>query len=423
MKHKSILSASVALLLCASADAAEWFVSPAGSDSAAGTEAAPLRTIKYAIGQASAEDTIILLPGDHVEGDTSEDEDSAGLSRANVTKKLTIRSKNGRASRDATRIVGAYATGGGSSDPVGIGTGAIRGLRFASGSSGSRVEGITFYRGSTGTTNPDSGGDGGGGAAVPDSSTKVDFVDCAFVECRARRGGGIYATTTNNDNTRAVRCLFKNCADLKFGSAMRCGSAYFCVFDGNYMARLASGDNPSGSVADASNCKPAFSYGYRAINCTFVNNQLAGLVVDQKGCFNGGIYNNLFQRNQDGNTSYGVQFKGTSFDELVSQGWVDALTNQVSTTSKMNVFSPYDGDYRLTVDSDALGAGSAEQLKKIPEEFRYTDYNGATIDPAGPVNAGAVQEALTEAASGVAFADNAYGTWKLDGETVSPGFG
>jgi hypothetical protein len=154
-----------------------------------------------------------------------------------------------------------------------------------------------------------------------------------------------------------------------------------------------------------------------------VNNQLAGLVVDVDSCFNGGIYNNLFQRNQDGNTSYGVQFKGTSFDLLVSSGWVDALTNQVATTSKMNVFSPYDGDYRLTVDSDALGAGSAEQLKKIPEEFRYTDYNGATIDPAGPVNAGAVQEALTEAASGVAFVDNAYGSWTLDGEEVSPGFG
>ena len=353
------LSSLVAAALAASAaSAAEWFVSPTGSDSAAGTEAAPLRTIQCAVDTASAEDIITLLPGDHVEGSTSEG--SAGLSRANVTKKLTIRSKNGRASRDATRIVGAYATGGGSSDPVGIGTDAIRGLRFASGSSGSRVEGITFYRGSTGTTTTNSG-DGGGGALVPDANTKVDFVDCAFVECRARRGGGIYATTTNNDNTRAVRCLFKNCADLKFGSAMRGGSTYFCVFDGNYMARSATGGNPSG--ADGSNAKPAFSYGYRAVNCTFVNNQLAGLVVDGTGCFNGGIYNNLFQRNLDGNnTSYGVQFKGTSFDLLVGKGWVDALTNQVATTSKMNVFSPYDGDYRLTVDSDALGAGSAEPL-------------------------------------------------------------
>ena len=408
----------VAALAASAASAAEWFVSPTGSDSAAGTEGAPFRTLTNAVEQASAEDTIILLPGDHVEGCTSEGD--AGLSRANVTKKLTIRSKNGRASRDTTRIVGAYATGGGSSDPVGIGTGAIRGLRFASGASGSRVEGITFYRGSTITDNTNSG-DGGGGALVPDTATKVDFVDCAFVECRARRGGGIYANVSSSDNTRAVRCLFKTCADLKFGSGMRGGSAYFCVFDGNYMARSASGSNPSGS--DSSNARPAFSYGYRAINCTFVNNQLAGLVVDGTTCFNGGIYNNLFQRNQDGSTSYAIQFKNTTYDTLVGNDWVDALTNQVSTTSKMNVFSPYDGDYRLTVDSDAIGAGSATPLAKIPEEFRYTDYNGATIDPAGPINAGAVQEALTEAASGVAFADNTYGTWTLNGEAVSPGFG
>ena len=411
-------SLAVAALAASAASAAEWFVSPTGSDSAAGTEAAPFRTINYAVEQASAEDTIILLPGDHVEGVTSVG--SAGLSRANVTKKLTIRSKDGRASRDTTRIVGAYATGGGSSDPVGIGDGAIRGLRFASGASGSRVEGITFYRGSTITDNTNSG-DGGGGALVPDTATKVDFVDCAFVECRARRGGGIYANVSNSDNTRAVRCLFKACADLKFGSAMRGGSAYFCVFDGNYMARSASGSNPSGS--DSSNGRPAFSYGYRAINCTFVNNQLAGLVVDIATCFNGGIYNNLFQRNQDGNNSYGVQFKGTTFSSHVASEYVDALTNQVATTSKMNVFSPYDGDYRLTVDSDAIGAGSATPLSKIPEEFRYTDYNGATIDPAGPINAGAVQEALTEAASGVALVDTAYGSWTLDGETVSFGFG
>ena len=419
MRLQTWILTAVASLFCITVSAAEWFVSPTGSDSAAGTEVAPFRTINYAIETANANDTIILMPGDHVEGSTSWG--GAGLSRANVTKKLIIRSKNGRASRDSTRIVGAYATGGGDSDPVGIGSGAIRGLRFASGASGSRVEGITFYRGSTGTDTSNSG-DGGGGALVPDTATKVDFVDCAFVECRARRGGGIYATVSNNDNTRAVRCLFKTCADLKFGSGMRGGSAYFCVFDGNHMARSAAGGNPTGS--DASNGKPAFSYGYRAINCTFVNNELAGLVVDGTGCFNGGIYNNLFQRNLDGtNPGNGVQFKSSSFNTLVGNGWVDALTNQVSATSKMNVFSPFDWDYRLTVDSSALGAGSTTPLAKIPEEFRYTDYNGETIDPAGPVNAGAVQEAITEAASGVSFSDNVYGTWTLNGETVSPGFG
>ena len=421
MRDQLWILTAVAGLFCVTASAAEWFVSPTGNDSAAGTEVAPFRTITNAVARASANDTIILLPGDHVEGSISVD---AGLSRANVTKKIVIRSKDGRASRDTTRIVGAYATGGGSSDPFGIGTGAIRGLSFSSASSGSRVEGITFYRGSTGSESDNTNfSDCGGGALVSGDSTKVDFVDCAFVECRARRGGGIYHNKANAANLQAVRCLFKNCADLKFGSAMRGGAAYFCVFDGNCLARKADG-NTGATGADGGNGSPAFSYGYRAINCTFVNNQRAGLVVDGPTCFNGGIYNNFFQRNLDGDYSYGVQFKSTSsFDTLVSNGWVDALTNQISATSKMNVFSPFDGDYRLTIDSDAIGTGSAARLESIPEEFRYTDYNGETIDPAGTINAGAVQEAITEAASGVSFTDNAYGTWTFDGETISVGFG
>ena len=418
-----VVAAGAAFPMAVSAD--EWFVATNGVDAVGGgTEAEPFRTIKYAVGKASANDTVILLPGDHVEGSDDSSNGSSIFSRANIKKKLTIRSKNGRASRDVTRIVGAYATGGGDSDPVGIGTGAIRGLCFTSASSGSRVEGITFYRSAAGSVSDSTNlSDCGGGAVVMGDDTKVDFVDCAFVECRARRGGGLYHNAHGNANLQAVRCLFKNCADLKFGSAMRGGAAYFCVFDGNCLARSVSGGTSPSTVFDTGNGRPAFSYGYRAINCTFVNNQLAGLVVDGVACFKGGIYNNLFQRNQDGNNSYGVQFKSTSFSTLVSNGWVDALTNQVSVTSKLNVFSPFDGDYRLTVNSDAIGAGSATPLAKIPEEFRYTDYNGETIDPAGVINAGAVQEAITEAASGVSFADNAYGTWTLDGETVSPGFG
>lgn len=424
MRNQLLILSAVASLFCVTASASEWFVSPNGTDAdGSGTEAAPFRTIKYAVGKASENDTVILLPGDHVEGSDDSSNGSSIFSRANIKKKLTIRSKNGRASRDVTRIVGAYATGGGDSDPVGIGTGAIRGLCFTSASSGSRVEGITFYRSAAGSVSDSTNlSDCGGGAVVMGDNTKVDFVDCAFVECRARRGGGIYHNAHGNANLQAVRCLFKNCADLTFGSAMRGGAAYFCVFDGNSLARKADG-NTGATGADNSNGRPAFSYGYRAINCTFVNNQLAGLVVDGPTCFKGGIYNNLFQRNQDGSNSYGVQFKSTSFSTLVSNGWVDALTNQVSVTSKLNVFSPFDGDYRLTIDSDAIGVGSATPLAKIPEEFRYTDYNGETIDPAGVINAGAVQEAITEAASGVSFADNAYGTWTLDGETVSPGFG
>jgi len=115
MRDQLLILTSVASLFCVTASAAEWFVSPDGTDAdGRGAETEPFRTINYAVGKASANDTIILLPGDHVEG-------------------------------------------------------------------------ITFYRGATATDTTNIA-DGGGGALISGDGTKVDFADCAFVECRARRG-------------------------------------------------------------------------------------------------------------------------------------------------------------------------------------------------------------------------------------------
>ena len=52
---------AAALLAGAESRAAEWFVSPQGDNTAAGTEAAPLRTIQHAVGKATAGDTVMLL--------------------------------------------------------------------------------------------------------------------------------------------------------------------------------------------------------------------------------------------------------------------------------------------------------------------------------------------------------------------------
>ena len=73
MRDQLLILTSVASLFCVTASAAEWFVSPDGTDAdGRGAETEPFRTINYAVGKASANDTIILLPGDHVEGSTSE---------------------------------------------------------------------------------------------------------------------------------------------------------------------------------------------------------------------------------------------------------------------------------------------------------------------------------------------------------------
>ena len=65
----AVLAAMVAAamaILPGTASAAEWFVSPDGSDAASGLSSAPFRTINHAISRASANDTITLLPGEFV---------------------------------------------------------------------------------------------------------------------------------------------------------------------------------------------------------------------------------------------------------------------------------------------------------------------------------------------------------------------
>lgn len=83
----------------------EYFVATNGVDKTGDaswgkTEATAYLSIQAAVNGAAANDTITLLPGDHVTGLT---DNTHGRSRVEIDKVLTVRSKNGRASRDAHR--------------------------------------------------------------------------------------------------------------------------------------------------------------------------------------------------------------------------------------------------------------------------------------------------------------------------------
>lgn len=378
--------------------AAEWFVSPGGTDAVGGgTEAAPFRTINYAIGQASANDTITLLPGDYVEG-------SANNSRVNVSKTLVIRSKNGRATRDTTRIVGAYDDN--ATSPVGMGANALRCVRISGSAAGTRIEGITFYRGST-----DYNGNSGateatmGGGVLVCSSVAATIVDCAFIECQATRGGGLYTDGNASANMSAHRCLFKRCRDTKFGAGMRGGAAFNCVFDDCAVARDSSG----GEIGEPTNAKDAFAYGYQAVNCTFVNGRGYGVAASST-LFKGGVYNCLSQNNFDGTVKNASS--ATAANNIDGGNLYD----------KPEVYSPYDNDYRLTANANAINAGDISYLNTIQEEFRSTDYYGNPRTTADQVHAGAVQKSLSVAVSGIAVAWSSAGNWLFGGEKVEMGY-
>ena len=397
--------------------AAEWFVSPTGSDSAAGTETAPFQKIQYAVGRASTNDTITLLPGDYgaEQGTTNTTVTASGTShtsanRVVIDKPLTLRSKNGRASRDTTRIVGAWDTDEYPDLPWGFGPNAVRCVWIAKEATGTRLEGITFADGSVpiwGTQGNDIGA--GGGVVVYDSSTTAEIVDCAVVNCQGYSGGGICSTYANAARLKVVRTLFKRCRGANFGQALRGGGAYNCVFDDNGYTCF-----KDGTQKISANCARAgaFSYGYAAINCTFVNNKTYGVGGDS--AFSGGVYNCLFQKN-GGSSNYAIN------TDKVTGSKANNVTGNVNLYTRFEVISPSDGDYRLTSNADAKDAGDATKVSSIPEEFRGTDYYGNPLPSSGAVHAGAVQAALTGAASGVyieKWIGDGAGTWLLGGEEV-----
>ena len=170
-----------AVAASATLPAAEYFADAInGSDANDGlTEATAKLSLKEAIALASAGDTVTLLPGDYSNGTVTV---SSTLSRAQITKPITLRSKNGRASRDVTRIVGKYDYEGGTGNGKtgGMGDNCVRGLWVTSAAAGTVIEGISFVDCSapflTGSGESTSGGGiffGNGGL----TSTAADNLD------------------------------------------------------------------------------------------------------------------------------------------------------------------------------------------------------------------------------------------------------
>ena len=110
------------------------------------------KTIQEGVKAASADDVVLVAPGWYDEGgDTAGAGDNYLTNRVYINKRITVRSRDGHASRDKTFIVGRHATT--SQDPAGMGMGedAIRCVRFgyAAAVHGAVVEGFTLVNGAT----------------------------------------------------------------------------------------------------------------------------------------------------------------------------------------------------------------------------------------------------------------------------------
>ena len=355
---------------------------------------------------------LTLLPGDYTNG-----VNTANHCRLYLTAPLLIRSKNGRASREKTCIVGEWDVSDPTNTtyPYGMGPNAVRCVTVASAGDGARFEGLTFYHGAAPYGNG-SGASSSGGAILVDGSKYATVVDCAVRECQATRGGGIYNDSPEG-RVVVARCLFKGNRCSKYGQATRGANCYWCVFDDNGPTRDAAGAvQGQDSVGTSAVC----AYSKLVVNCTFVNNSNVGVGAVNTD-FASGVWNCIGVNNGSGAVRSGLT---AGYHNLVSDksGMTANDSVYVAFTTSAEVYSPYTEDYRLIRTAKSIGAGNADWLAKIPEEFQNVDYAGNAVAATdGKVNCGAVQTAdESEVFSGIALnADLANGRWDIDGVPIT----
>ena len=407
-KRAFLVGLFAAVAASATLPAAEYFADAInGSDANDGrTEATAKLSLKAALALADTGDTVTLLPGDYTNGVETT---SSTYSRGYINKQITLRSKNGRASRDMTRIVGKYDYEGGTGNGKtgGMGDNAVRGLWVTAAAAGTVIEGISFVDCSapflTGSGDATTGGGiyFGYGGYTSENADKLYVVDCAFIRCQATRGAGMYGGTS-------VRCLFKGCRHTKFGAGQRAGSSYNSIFDDCHVVPgLGQDTKISGGV---------FGYIRYVVNCTIINCEpqpFSGLGTAL------GVYNCICQNNSSQTLTQSVVFNSvtdtssmTSNSCAVSQVW-----------TQPEVWSPLEGDYRLNAGAKSLTTGSPDWLTQIPAAYRDTDYLGNPRTTDGTVYCGAVQDVAAVRGSGFAVRLPTTGeTMTMDGQPLPVGF-
>ena len=323
------------------------------------------------------------------------------MSRLFIDKVLTIESTG---SRDDTFIEGRW-------DPTaaaanhGMGSAAIR---CVCATNDVTFKGFTFLNGAT--TNP-SGGDqhphSGGGfycnsaqgtSAGGGGVTSGKIMDCAFVNCSSRRGGGMRYGT-------AYRTLFKNCYANMYGAAVRQSHLLFCLIE---------------------DCTGANICGYMGavLNCTFINNTPTGDCIHSDATPT--VVNCVFVSGKssvskkdtatavmNGSVTYGASFGGAT----------PAANSQTGVWGG-GVFSPLFGDYHPYAGGPLDGTGDATVSvggASIVAAYRTLDFEGQPVDwTAGKLCPGAFQTVKTPASGKLVFR-NATALLSVDGVSVGSG--
>lgn len=365
------------------------------------------KTIQEGVDAAETGDVVLVAPGWYDEGGAAIDRDPDGQALTNrvcIEKKITVRSRDGRATRDSTFIVGRHATN--PDDPAGMGMGldAVRCVRIGNNTYGAVVEGFTLINGAThyyGSTHK--AWSAGGGAFFGKLSKTHEqssyLVDCVISNCVSPRGGGMYYGN-------AVRCRFTGNSASVNANAARDANLYWCVVDGNY---------GSDSVT--------YFGGSKAVNCTFANASSVLFRGNGTNAF-ATVYNTVALAYTKATSAYVaatncVLANDCEFRAFNLKG--EHATNKCVSVgmNSLQFVSSATGDWRPLASGNLVGAGDAEHLSFIPEQYRYTDYEGNTVSSTGAITVGAYsvpvepRGGLTQFTS--AHTGNQYCEMKVDG--------
>ncbi|MBR3820493.1 MAG: hypothetical protein IKJ37_02605 [Kiritimatiellae bacterium] len=341
------------------------------------------KTIQEGVDAADTGDVVLVAPGYYDEGGATIGESDQYLTnRVCITKRITLRSRDGRATRDSTFIVGRHASN--PDDPGGLGMGldAVRCIRvdFKDATHGTVIEGFTIMNGATryNGNNQAICSSGGGihfGKRTTSEANASYLVDCVVSNCAATRGAGMYFGN-------AVRCRFTGNAATHSGSAVRASNLYWCIVDANYGAAQAYLD------------------GANVVNTTFANSNFRAIRGNNVGS-EARVYNSvLLSYNHDSASSYTsfancVLPSGCDFRAQNTQGESAIENCRMVDMSSHQFVSTATGDFRPLSGGDLPEAADVRHLELIPEKYRYTDFNGNDAPKTGAMTVGAIVTPVT----------------------------
>lgn len=401
MKLKSLLAvvAGAVFAVCAYADT--WYAD-ASKEAGTGDGKSPataFHTIQEAVDEASAGDTVVVLPGVYDQGSKAglaPSGQTAGQVRVVVDKVLTIRSRDGR---DVTHVVGDY---GDTTYPNNTKT-CVGGFHVKEAASGTIIEGFTIRDCAQWSMNGVD--DAGGGAVsfgVPGLTNAFYVAYCAISNCCAYNGGAMRSGVAIGTLFSGNWC-YSGSGSGERGSAGREISAYNCIFANNGVYHSVPTQNKQSENAIRN---PGL-----IVNCTFVNTYgRHGLFCGSPATVTSGRYFNVVcydnkKHNTKGDGDAYAEVHNSVFD-MVSDNFasVDRLTSitPADATQKTNLcVCPILRDYRPVKGGRLDGTGDSQYLTLdfIPAQYRYRDFDGKAFAPSAAIPIGAILPAA-EVASG-----------------------